>query len=141
MTCGLNNIFTACTVGLDGLHSRVRLRGTALRESTPCPLGQAEAARAIGLPFVGVMRNVVLPQAFRAAIPPLANVQIALLKNTTVAGALGVLEAAIQMRGLLNDYSGATGSRSSPPSPLIFVVLVEVLSFVANRLERRVRIT
>ena len=48
-------------------------------------LGQAEAARAIGLPFSGVMREVVLPQAVRASVPPLASVQIALLKNTTVA--------------------------------------------------------
>ena len=51
------------------------------------PLGQAEAARAIGLPFTGVMREVVLPQAFRASVPPLASVQIALLKNTSVAAA------------------------------------------------------
>ena len=49
------------------------------------PLGQAEAARAIGLPFSGVMRQVVLPQAFRASVPPLASILIALLKNTSVA--------------------------------------------------------
>ena len=53
------------------------------------------------------MRYVILPQAFRASIPPLANVQIALLKNTTVAGALGVAEAFVRMRGLLNDYATA----------------------------------
>ena len=57
------------------------------------PLGQAEAARAIGLPFSEVMRNVVLPQALRASVPPLASVQIALLKNTTVTGVFGVIEA------------------------------------------------
>ena len=42
------------------------------------PLGQAEAARAIGLPFAGVMTQVVLPQAVRASVPPMASTLIAL---------------------------------------------------------------
>src|SRR3546814_20751399 len=46
-------------------------------------IGQAEAARAIGMPFAGTMRHVIIPQAFRASVPPLASVQIALLKNPT----------------------------------------------------------
>jgi glutamate transport system permease protein len=58
------------------------------------PVGQAEAARAIGLSFTQVLRLVVLPQAFRSVIGPLANVLIALTKNTTVAAAIGVAEAA-----------------------------------------------
>ena len=51
------------------------------------PLGQAEAARAIGLSFLPAARLVILPQAFRGAIAPLGNVLIALIKNTTVAAA------------------------------------------------------
>lgn len=54
--------------------------------------GQAEAARAIGLTFGQVMRLVVLPQAFRAVIPPLGNVFIALAKNSSIAAAFGVTE-------------------------------------------------
>jgi ABC-type amino acid transport system permease subunit len=49
------------------------------------PVGQAEAARAIGLPFGQTMSLVILPQALRAVIPPMMSVFIALLKNTTVA--------------------------------------------------------
>lgn len=52
--------------------------------------GQAEAARAIGLTFTQNMRYVVLPQAFRSAIPPLGSVQIAMFKNSAVAGAFGI---------------------------------------------------
>ena len=52
--------------------------------------GQAEAARAIGLTFTQTMREVVLPQAFRSAIPPLGSVQIAMFKNSAVAGAFGI---------------------------------------------------
>ncbi|MEU1275035.1 amino acid ABC transporter permease [Streptomyces sp. NPDC005799] len=67
------------------------------------PLGQAEAARAIGLSFSQTLRLVVLPQAFRAVIGPLANVLIALTKNTTVAAAIGVAEAAYLMKSMIEN--------------------------------------
>ncbi|WP_156726351.1 amino acid ABC transporter permease [Streptomyces apocyni] len=65
------------------------------------PVGQAEAARAIGLSFTQVLTNIVLPQAFRSVIGPLANVLIALTKNTTVAAAIGVGEAALLMKEMI----------------------------------------
>ncbi|MBD0843894.1 MULTISPECIES: amino acid ABC transporter permease [unclassified Streptomyces] len=65
------------------------------------PLGQAEAARAIGLTFSQTLRLIILPQAFRSVIGPLANVLIALTKNTTVAAAIGVAEAAYLMKGMI----------------------------------------
>ncbi|GEP33927.1 amino acid ABC transporter permease [Nocardioides szechwanensis] len=134
----LNNVFTACVVGLTVYTSAFVCE--ALRAGiNAVPLGQAEAARAIGLPFGGVMRTVVLPQAIRAALPPMASVQIALLKNTTVAGALGVVEAFARMRGLTNDNAPERISLFIAFA-LIFVVLVEILSLFANRLERRWRI-
>lgn len=49
------------------------------------PVGQAEAARSIGLTFTQTVGLVVLPQAIRSVIPPLVNVMIALTKNTSVA--------------------------------------------------------
>ncbi|MFE0647212.1 amino acid ABC transporter permease [Streptomyces sp. NPDC059534] len=67
------------------------------------PLGQVEAARAIGLGFPQVMRIIVLPQAFRSVVGPLANVLIALTKNTTVAAAIGVAEAALLMREMIEN--------------------------------------
>ncbi|RSS33736.1 amino acid ABC transporter permease [Streptomyces sp. WAC08241] len=67
------------------------------------PLGQVEAARAIGLNFPQVLRFVVLPQAFRSVVGPLANVLIALTKNTTVAAAIGVAEAALLMREMIEN--------------------------------------
>ncbi|MEU3048960.1 amino acid ABC transporter permease [Streptomyces sp. NPDC006984] len=67
------------------------------------PVGQAEAARAIGLSFTQVLRFVVLPQAFRSVIGPLTNVLIALTKNTTVASAIGVTEAALLMKEIIEN--------------------------------------
>lgn len=54
------------------------------------PAGQAEAARAIGLTFGQNLREVILPQAFRTAVPPVGSVLIAMFKNSAVVGAFGV---------------------------------------------------
>ncbi|MEU1017857.1 amino acid ABC transporter permease [Streptomyces sp. NPDC005900] len=50
------------------------------------PMGQAEAARAIGMSFTQVMRVVVLPQATRAVVAPMGSIFIALTKNSAIAG-------------------------------------------------------
>lgn len=67
------------------------------------PVGQAEAARALGLSFPQVLRLVVLPQAFRSVVAPLTNVLIALTKNTTVAAAIGVFEASLLMKEMIEN--------------------------------------
>lgn len=71
------------------------------------PAGQAEAARAIGLTFSQNLRIIVLPQALRAVIVPLASVLIALTKNTTVAASIGVAEAALLMSTMVENESNA----------------------------------
>ena len=103
------------------------------------PLGQAEAARAVGLPFGGVMTQVILPQAVRASVPPLASVQIALLKNTSVAAVFGITEAVAQMRIFTNNVpTERTGIFICFAAG--YIVLVAVVSLVAIRLERRWRV-
>ena len=67
------------------------------------PLGQAEAARSLGLTFGQNLRMVLLPQAFRAVIIPLGSVLIALTKNTTIASAIGVAEAALLMKEMIEN--------------------------------------
>ena len=67
------------------------------------PLGQAEAARSLGFTFSQNLRIVLLPQAFRAVIAPLGSVLIALTKNTTIASAIGVAEAALLMKQMVEN--------------------------------------
>jgi glutamate transport system permease protein len=71
------------------------------------PVGQAEAARALGLGFNQVLGLVVLPQAFRSVVAPLSSVLIALTKNTTVASAIGVAEASLLMKEMTENESDA----------------------------------
>jgi glutamate transport system permease protein len=56
------------------------------------PLGQAEAARSIGMTFTQTLRLVVLPQATRTVIPPIGSLLIALAKNSAIAGGFSVFE-------------------------------------------------
>ncbi|MGN9838046.1 amino acid ABC transporter permease [Nonomuraea sp. H19] len=69
-------------------------------------MGQAEAARAIGLTFIQSLRLVVLPQAFRSVISPLGSILIALTKNTTIVIVASYLDAAAQMKQMFDDYGG-----------------------------------
>ena len=67
------------------------------------PVGQVEAARSLGFTFSQNLRMVLLPQAFRAVIIPLGSVLIALTKNTTIASAIGVAEAALLMKEMTEN--------------------------------------
>ncbi|MGW0433208.1 amino acid ABC transporter permease [Micromonospora sp. NPDC003197] len=69
--------------------------------------GQAEAARAIGLTFAQTLRIVILPQAGRAVIAPLGSVLIALCKNATIVGIIGVMESSSVMKDLINENGDA----------------------------------
>jgi len=105
------------------------------------PVGQAEAARAIGLPFGMVMTEVVLPQAFRSVVPPMMSVLIALLKNTTVAAGFSIAELAA-LRATINDAPNRPGN---PMEVLfwvavVFVILVLLMGWAQRALENRWRI-
>ena len=70
------------------------------------PVGQAEAARSIGLTFGQSLREVILPQAFRGSVAPLGSVLIALIKNTTVAAVIGASEAAGLLQTIVENETG-----------------------------------
>lgn len=100
------------------------------------PIGQAEAARSIGLGFGQTVSLVVLPQAFRMTIPPLINVFIALTKNTSVAGGFFVVELFATTRQLAND----NGNIVIPillTAAVLYLVITVPLGFIAARLEKR----
>ncbi|MEV7807820.1 amino acid ABC transporter permease [Microbispora sp. NPDC088329] len=103
------------------------------------PLGQAEAARAIGLTFLQTLRLVILPQAVRTVIAPLGSLLNALVKNTTVAAAIGVMEAALRMKNLFDAHGDAVipvflGFAAG------FVVLTLPMNLLAGRLARRLAV-
>lgn len=98
-------------------------------------IGQAEAARSLGLSFTQNLRIILLPQAFRAVIIPLGSVLIALSKNTTLASAIGVAEAALLMKSMTENTAAllAVGAVFAAG----FVVLTVPLGLLFGHLGRR----
>ncbi|WP_427870010.1 amino acid ABC transporter permease [Leucobacter luti] len=103
------------------------------------PVGQAEAARSIGLAFGQTLTLIVLPQALRMVVPPLINVFIALTKNTSVAGGFFVVELFATARQLTN----ANGHAVIPILIGIacFYLLITIpLGLIAGQIEKKVRV-
>jgi glutamate transport system permease protein len=101
--------------------------------------GQAEAARSIGMSFGQSLSLVVLPQAFRAIIPPLASIYIALVKNTSVVAIVGVAEAAYVMKKLGNQFTSDIYV-IFVGFALGYVVIVLAISGIAALLERKLAV-
>jgi glutamate transport system permease protein len=122
--------FTALTVYTAAFVCEVVRSGV----NTVAP-GQAEAARALGMTFVQVLGQIVLPQALRATVPPLVSVMIAMLKNTTIAAGFSVLEA-----GAIPSYMAERGE----PQFIVllwitigFLILITPLVLLQRSLERK----
>ncbi|OBJ33219.1 amino acid ABC transporter permease [Mycolicibacter heraklionensis] len=98
-------------------------------------IGQAEAARSLGLSFTQNLRIILLPQAFRAVIIPLGSVLIALTKNTTLASAIGVAEAALLMKSMTENTAALLGVGAVFAAG--FVVLTLPLGLFFGYLDRR----
>lgn len=99
------------------------------------PVGQAEASRALGFTFGQTLGQIVLPQAVRSVVPPLANVLIALLKNTTIAAGFSVVEAGGIYQNLSErGYDVLVGLLWVAVG---FLILVVPLTLVQRGLERR----
>ncbi|WP_134773587.1 amino acid ABC transporter permease [Ornithinimicrobium flavum] len=116
----LENNFRLAVLGLAVYHAAFICEAIRSGVNT-IPVGQSEAARSIGLTFPQSLREVILPQAFRGAITPIGNVLIALIKNTTVAVAIGNREVAYAMRNMIEFR----------PDAGLLIFLVIALGFVA----------
>lgn len=99
--------------------------------------GQFEAGRSLGFNYFQTMHYVVIPQMFKAVLPTLCNEFIALLKETSVAGYVGVID--LTKAG--NVIAGRTFQYFIPliTVALIYLVMVMILSWLVGRLERRLR--
>lgn len=100
-------------------------------------LGQAEAARAIGLTFGQTLSLVILPQAVRTVIPPLISVFIALAKNTSVASGFATVELMASGRRL--TVSNPADSIWILVGVALFYLVITIPSgIVAGIVERKV---
>ena len=120
------------------VHRGLRLRGHPVGHQRRPP-GQAEAARSIGLTFGQSLREVVLPQAFRTVVPPLGNVFIAMVKNTSIAAGFAVTELTASCPGWPTP-TPATCSLFLVGVVAGYMLITLPSAFAVHRLERRVAI-
>lgn len=101
------------------------------------PVGQVEAARALGLTFTQNLRYVVLPQAWKAAIVPLGSVIIAMIKNSALAGFFGLTgDLAATMQRLVS----AGGQAAIPVFLAVtvgFLIMTVPLGLLLDQVEKR----
>jgi general L-amino acid transport system permease protein len=102
------------------------------------PRGQTEAANAVALSGYQRLRHVVLPQAFRISVPPMANQYLNLTKNSSLAVAIGYYD--------LTRVTNISISQGGPAPQAIFVLMLFYLAFslfiaaVTNLVNRRLEI-
>ena len=99
--------------------------------------GQFEAGRSLGFNYVQTMTHIIIPQAFKNALPTLCNEFIVLLKETSVAGYVGVME----LTKAAELIRGRTFKAFMPllAVALVYLIMVVVLTKLVNLLERRLR--
>lgn len=99
--------------------------------------GQFEAGRSLGFNYVQTMRVIVLPQAVKAVLPTLVNEFIVLLKETAVAGYVGLTD--LTRAG--NIVRGVAYMDFMPlmAVALVYLALVMFFTFLMGKLERRLR--
>ncbi|HAB95177.1 MAG TPA: amino acid ABC transporter permease [Lachnospiraceae bacterium] len=99
--------------------------------------GQMEAGRSLGLSRFQTMRYIILPQAFKNALPPLCNEFITLLKETAIVGYVGMSD----LTRVANQISSATYQAFMPliGAAVIYLIVVKILTVLFGRLERRMR--
>lgn len=97
--------------------------------------GQMEAARSLGLTYPQAMRFVILPQAVRRMLPPLANEFITQLKDSSLLSAIAVAELAYVQKTISGRYS--VYEEPLYTVALIYLLMTISLSWLFSRLEKR----
>ncbi|PET54635.1 amino acid ABC transporter permease [Bacillus sp. AFS001701] len=97
--------------------------------------GQMEASRSLGMTHVQAMKHVILPQAIKRMIPPLGNEFIVLIKESSIAAIIAAPELMYWSRAMQGQYYKVWEPYIS--AAVIYLVLTLTLSFVLNRIERR----
>ena len=103
-------------------------------------VGQIEAARSLGLTFTQIIRKIVVPQALRTTVLPMTNLLIAVMLTTALGSQVPLNPQ--ELTGVVSyvNTRATGGILAFLVSALCYVGTGFVISFVGNRIDRRVRI-
>ncbi|KAB2333288.1 amino acid ABC transporter permease [Cytobacillus depressus] len=103
------------------------------------PRGQMEAARSSGMTSMQAMRFIILPQAFRKVVPPMASQFITLIKDSSLVSVISVVDLTQVAKNLVATSFKALEVWTS--IAIIYFCITFFLSHIINRLERRYRVS
>jgi polar amino acid transport system permease protein len=101
--------------------------------------GQREAGISLGMTGAQVMRRIILPQAFKNAIPPLGNQFIIALKDSSLASAVAVPELLLHARQTAS--ANAMSMEMLSIAAVFYLFMTSLLTLGTNRIERRLRVS
>jgi len=102
--------------------------------------GQMEAARSLGLSYLGAMRLVVVPQGVRRVLPALANQFVAMVKDSSLVYLLGLFIGQRELFSIAQDATSQTGNLSPMVAAgVVYLAITVPLTHLVNRLDRRLR--
>lgn len=99
--------------------------------------GQMEAAISLGVPYRQMMKDIILPQALKNILPALVNESIALLKESALVSTIGAAD--LMRRGMIVSADKFVYFEPLIIVGIIYYVMVMALTYLARRLERRLR--
>ena len=99
------------------------------------PMGQFDGARALGLGFLQSLWRIIMPQALRIALPPLVNESVSIIKNTSLAMAIGVAEMTYQYKHI--DIFDFRGVEALAAVTLLYVMLCTLVAYLGLLLNTR----
>jgi His/Glu/Gln/Arg/opine family amino acid ABC transporter permease subunit len=117
-----------------GLNSSAYVSQSIRTGLNAVDVGQIESAKTLGFNRIQIMRLIVLPQAFRIALPSLGNELITLIKDSSLASVIGVMELskeASMIRSRTYDAFSVLLAVS-----VIYLVMTSVLSWILKRYEK-----
>lgn len=130
--------FTAGALAL-GIHSGAYIAEIFRGSIQSIDRGQMEAARSLGMPYALSMRRIILPQAFKRAIPSLSNQFIIGLKDSSLVAYIAVTE-------LFNHALSAQAENYMPFETyfvvgMYYLILVLIFTLIFNKLEKKLDVS
>lgn len=102
------------------------------------PVGQTEAASSLGLSTFSCYRHIIIPQALRTVLPPLASQGISLIKDSALVSTIAIYDLTMQAQALISESYLTFEIWFSVA--LIYLLITTFLSVAINILEKRLRL-
>lgn len=130
--------FTSATLGL-GIHNGAYIAEIFRGAIQSIAVGQMEAARSLGMTYYKAMRRIILPQAFKRAIPPLGNQFIIALKDSSLASAITINELLLKSQQLAS--SNYRMMEMLTIAAMFYLFYTSIFTWLFNKIETKLAVS